>query len=281
VTAAGLVPVLSVPVLMYHSTTERPTRATRGLSVRLAAFDHQLRHLRDHGFIGLTFGQLCAARRSGIELPPRPVVLTFDDGYADLHEQALPLLAEHGFPATVFVTTGWLRDAGPDAAGRPLDRMLSWSQLAELAAAGIEIGAHSHSHPQLDQLPEPAVRAELQRSRGLLQDRLSLEVPSLAYPFGYSSRRVREVAHEVGYRQAAAVANAAATAAGDPFAVPRLTVRRTTTEPDFHAVVAQRGLRRHYAVDHLLTGGYLLYRRARAAVRRAGAPTRRSDRLEP
>jgi peptidoglycan/xylan/chitin deacetylase (PgdA/CDA1 family) len=74
-------------------------------------FAAQLRYLRNQGFSGLTFGELCQRRPSGQPLPARPIVLTFDDGYADLIEEALPIMIEQGFPATVFVTTGWLRGA--------------------------------------------------------------------------------------------------------------------------------------------------------------------------
>ena len=193
---------------MYHSVSDAPAASTRALSVRPAMFGAQLRYLRKQGFSGLTFGELCQRRRSGQPLPARPIVLTFDDGYADLIEEALPIMIEQGFPATVFVTTGWLRDAARYAAGTPLDRMLSWGQLAELSSAGVEIAAHSHSHPQLDQISEPRLRVELAGSRRLLEDRLGHPVCSLAYPYGYSSKRVRAVAREIGYLQAAVVANA-------------------------------------------------------------------------
>ena len=138
-------PDIPVPVLMYHSVSDAPAAATRALSVRPAMFAAQLRYLRNQGFSGLTFGELCQRRRTRQPLPPRPIVLTFDDGYADLIEEALPIMIEQGFPATVFVTTGWLGGMARYAAGTPLDRMLSWGQLAELSSAGVEVAAHSHS----------------------------------------------------------------------------------------------------------------------------------------
>jgi peptidoglycan/xylan/chitin deacetylase (PgdA/CDA1 family) len=261
---------IRVPVLMYHSVSDAPAASTRALSVRPAMFAAQLRYLRKQGFSGLTFGELCQRRRSGQPLPARPIVLTFDDGYADLIEEALPIMIEQGFPATVFVTTGWLRDAARYAAGTPLDRMLSWGQLAELSSAGVEIAAHSHSHPQLDQISEPNLRAELAGSRRLLEDRLGQPVCSLAYPFGYSSKRVRAVAREIGYLQAAVVANAVAESACDPFGVPRLTIRRSTSLAGFARVAHQQRVWLHYAPAHVLTTGYAVVRRTRSALR---APT--------
>jgi peptidoglycan/xylan/chitin deacetylase (PgdA/CDA1 family) len=194
----------------------------------------------------------------------RPVVITFDDGYADFHEHALPVLDRYGFAATLFVTTGWLRDAGRHAAGAPPGRMLTWRQAAEVAAAGVEIGAHGHSHAQLDQLGEKALREELLRSRGLLQERLGRPVHAMAYPYGYSSARVRREVRACGYTSACAVANAVMTGRHERFAVPRLTVRATTSLDGFERALQGRGFR----TDHLLTKGYAVVRRSRYAARR-------------
>jgi peptidoglycan/xylan/chitin deacetylase (PgdA/CDA1 family) len=230
-------------------------------------FAAQLQYLRCQGFSGLTFGELCQRRRSGQPLPARPIVLTFDDGYADLIEEAAPIMIEQGFPATAFVTTGWLRGVQRYAAGTPPDRMLWWSQLAELSSAGVEVAAHSHSHPQLDQIPEPRLRVELAASRRLLEDRLGHSVCSFAYPFGYSTKRVRAVARETGYLQAAVVTNAVAGSACDPFGVPRLTIRRSTSLAAFARVASQQRIRLHYARAHALTGGWAVARRTRSALR--------------
>jgi peptidoglycan/xylan/chitin deacetylase (PgdA/CDA1 family) len=260
-------PDLTVPVLMYHSVSDAPATSARALSVSPTVFAAQLGYLRRHGFSGLTFGELCQRRRTGSPLPARPVVLTFDDGYADLIEEALPIMTEHGFPATVFVTTGWLRDAARHAGGTPPGRMLSWGQVKELSSAGVEIGAHSHSHPQLDQICEPQLRAELTGSRRLLEDRLGHAVSSLAYPYGYSNQRVRAVARQVGYLQAAGVANAIAEPTCDPFGVPRLTIRRSISPTAFARIAHQRQIRLRYAHAHTLTAGQAVVRRTRSALR--------------
>ena len=118
------------------------------------------------GFETVTAARLAQimASQAG-RLPDRAVVLTFDDGFEDFHRRAMPVLDQYGYTATVFVTTGWVQDAGPHAAGRRPGRMLSWSQIAEVAQAGMEVGAHSWQHPQLDQLrgsapPGGAVREQ-------------------------------------------------------------------------------------------------------------------------
>jgi peptidoglycan/xylan/chitin deacetylase (PgdA/CDA1 family) len=261
---------MRVPVLMYHAVSDEPVPATRTLSVRPRALAEQLGLLRAGGFTPLTLTGLAQTLRDGGTLPERPVVLTFDDGYADFHREALPLLAAHGFPATVFLTTGWVADAGAYAAGDPLDRMLTWSQVDEVHSAGIEVAAHSHSHPQLDQLAAGPLERELRTSKSLLEDRLGREVPTLAYPYGYSSARVRDAVAAAGYRHAAAVANGVLGAGADPLALPRLTIRRSTGLETFRRIVHADGIGRVFLADRALTKGYAVVRRGRYAAAKIG-----------
>ena len=160
-------------------------------------------------------------------LPDRPIVLTFDDGFADFHAIALPLLRQYGFTATLFVTTGWIALAGPSPTVSP-GRMLTWDQVCAAVASGVEVAAHSHSQPQLDQLPDAQLDRELTISKALLEDRLGSPVPGVAHPFGYSSARVRRAVRAAGYRYACAVGNAIANPGRGLFALPRLTVKRST-----------------------------------------------------
>lgn len=256
----------TVPILMYHSVSQTPSAATRALSVRPTDFALQIRSLQRSGFTGLTFGELCNSLREDLPLPPKPVVLTFDDGYADFVEEALPHLMRYGFPATVFVTTGWLRDAGRIAAGSPPDRMLSWRQVIELHYAGVEIGAHSHSHAELDQISAASLRAELVGPKSLLEDRLGSRVTSVAYPYGYSRRHVRDIARQAGYLQAASVDNRVAARSYDLLCVPRLTIRRSTSLKAFERVADQQRVRLHYASTRALTRCWSGVRQLRSAL---------------
>jgi peptidoglycan/xylan/chitin deacetylase (PgdA/CDA1 family) len=141
---------------MYHEISE-PAKATWGrLAVSPGAFREQLAYLRDAGYTALTTGAIAAVLAEGSQVPPRTVVLTFDDGFEDFHRNALPALAEYGLTGTAFVTTGWVQDA-ESSAKRP-GRMLSWRQVGEAVTAGMEVGAHSCQHPQLDQIPAPLLR---------------------------------------------------------------------------------------------------------------------------
>ncbi|WP_217207442.1 polysaccharide deacetylase family protein [Streptomyces sp. AC550_RSS872] len=256
-----------VPILMYHAVSTSPNDATAELSVAPEAFAEQMALIGDLGLTPVKTADLAARWRSGKPLPERPVLITFDDGYEGVHRHALPVLAKHGFPATLFVSTGWLK--GPHDNGGGLDSMLDWDQVRELAEADVEIGGHSHTHPQLDQLPDDGLRSELILCKEIISDELGTVPASFAYPYGYSSRRVREAVHETGYAQALAVNNGLARRRQGPYALTRLTVRRTTGVEEFGRMVEGRAIARTFARDRALTKGYAVVRRARQVRRKA------------
>ncbi|MBT2508255.1 polysaccharide deacetylase family protein [Streptomyces sp. ISL-98] len=255
-----------VPILMYHAVGHRPAKAAYRLSVSPEAFAEQLELLDERGFTPLTTAQLGAAWRGGRALPLRPVLITFDDGYEGVHRHALPALAKHGFASTLFVSTGWLR--GPYDTGGALDTMLDWDQVRELAAAGAEIGGHSHTHPQMDQLPDQDLLFEAKRCREIITEELGDRPVSFAYPYGYSSRRVRRTVREAGFAQSLAVGNALAQRCQGPYALERVTVQRGTGIEEFERLVEGRSIARNFARDRVLTKGYAMVRRARAAGRK-------------
>jgi peptidoglycan/xylan/chitin deacetylase (PgdA/CDA1 family) len=251
---------------MYHEIAASPDTKSR-LAVPPDKFAAQVEYLHDAGFTALTFTEAARALAGDPgQLPERPVVLTFDDGYADFHSQALPVLEKFGFTATVFVTTGWIADAGKHAAGTALGPMLSWGQIREVAMAGVEIGAHSHGHPQLDQISRSQLRDELTTPKDLLEAGIGQPVPSVAYPFGYSSAQVRQAVGAAGYRHACAVANATARPGADELAVPRLTVRASTRPQTFERVVRGGQESTIYLKDHALTKGFAVVRRTKAVI---------------
>jgi peptidoglycan/xylan/chitin deacetylase (PgdA/CDA1 family) len=256
-----------VPILMYHAVSTSPNDATRDLSVAPEAFAEQMALIGDLGLTPVRTAELAARWRSGKPLPERPVLITFDDGYEGVHRHALPVLAKHGFAATVFVSTGWLK--GPHDMGGGLDTMLDWDQVRELAEADVEIGGHSHTHPQLDQLPDGRLRSELILCKEIISDQLGTVPASFAYPYGYSSRRVREAVRETGYAQALAVNNGLARRRQGPYALTRLTVRRGTGIEEFGRMVEGCAIARTFARDRALTKGYAVVRRARQVRRKA------------
>lgn len=256
-----------VPILMYHSVAHRPSEATRVLSVTPEAFAAQMDVLGERGFTPLTTAQLAAVWRKSAQLPTRPVLITFDDGYEGVHRHALPVLAKHGFVSTLFVSTGWLRGAYDTGGG--LDLMLDWGQVRDLAATGAEIGGHSHTHPELDQLGDRELEFELRRCGEIIADELGTRPVSFAYPYGYSNRRVRCAVRAAGYGQSLAVGNGLARRTQGPYALRRITVRRATGIEEFTRLVEGRAIARTFARDRARTKGYAVVRRARQVRRKA------------
>jgi peptidoglycan/xylan/chitin deacetylase (PgdA/CDA1 family) len=218
-----------VVVLCYHSI--HPALSFRSATPEL--FSQHLVWLKQHCTI-VSFQRAVLAA----EQPPsgRPVVaITFDDGYADNYEYAFPLLNHHGVPATFFLTVGLLEKDpavlrsvrglwGPFAdETRPLD----WSTVREMRRAGMEVGAHTYSHPNLARLDRHAADLEVRRSKGIIEDRLGEPVPLMAYPFGTPKRHYTEETVDVvsgaGYEYAAAVTWRGIRASDSHFRIPRFT----------------------------------------------------------
>lgn len=262
-----------VPVLLYHAVTATPGSQIAPFTVTPDEFARHLDAVLASGRRPVRFGDLLTA-----ELAPaggalgaspegrRPVVITFDDGYADFAESALPALLARSVPSTLFVTTGWLAGGRHGEPG-PTDRMLAWSQLPELLESGVELGAHSHSHPQMDTLGGRPLREELVTPKALLEAALGREVDLFAYPHGYSGPRVRRETRYSGYRAAAAVRNALHRPGTDPFAAARLTVTSTTTAEDITRWLDGVGVPVAGPRESLATKGWRTYRRGRAVLR--------------
>ena len=196
-----------IPILMYHSISETGNARFRQFAVSPALFAEQMVYLHQHGYTPVTVTQFITARsQERAAFPVRPVILTFDDGFADFYSNALPVLRQYGFVATLYISTAfingtsrWLRHEQETT--RPI---LTWKQLTEIRSADIECGAHSHSHPQLDTLLSAAAREEIRQSKRLLEDYLGCEVCSFAYPFGYYTSGIRQIVREAGYTSACA-----------------------------------------------------------------------------
>ena len=182
----------AVPILTYHSLDDSGAVT----SVAPGDFDQHMRILAERGFTGVTLSALLDFWDGQGTLPPRPVVITFDDGFANVLEHAAPRLSDLGFGATIFVVSGrcgqtndW-SDQGPDAPRLPL---LSWSELGQMAAAGFEFGAHSVTHRPLTKIPQSEAAREIVESKAAIEDRLGQAVQTFAYPFGLFNRHVCDV----------------------------------------------------------------------------------------
>ena len=258
---------MTVPVLMYHSVAADPADAARGLSVHPDRFAAQLDLLAAEGFTTLTFGELAAVRRGEVAAPERPIVLTFDDGYADFHREALPRLVRARARATVFVTTGWLDDAGrrgrrpaagPDA--RPGRRSTSATTPASRSARTATATPSSTScrtPPCATSSPAAGVS-----SRSGSGTRCRTWPTPTATPARGCAGPWRTPG--TGSRRPSATSRP--RRAPTRYALPRLTVARDTDLDTFGRVVRGEQHARIYWKQRTLTAGYLVVRRGRSAL---------------
>jgi len=179
-------------ILTYHSLD----LSGSVLSVAPQQFAEHMAHLAHLGLQGMALREAVAHRNAHGTWPERGVVLTFDDGYANCYEAALPVLRQHGFTATVFLVSGHM--GGYNDWEPPLERlgtqpMLNWEQVAALAKAGLEVGAHTVTHRELQRLTAAEVQSEIRTARDDIAKRLGMPVESFAYPFGSTSPQVCEL----------------------------------------------------------------------------------------
>jgi peptidoglycan/xylan/chitin deacetylase (PgdA/CDA1 family) len=197
-------------ILLYHSIDA----SGDAFSTPPAVFRAQMEGLAESG--------LRCVRLQDAAAGPGAAALTFDDGYEDFLEQALPLLLEYGLPATLFVVSGQCggprRWVGRGGAGK---RLLGWPQLRELVQAGIELGAHTVDHSDLTAVaPEEAVR-QMADCRKEIEDRTGRPVTAFAYPYGRWNAAVKALARKE-FQLACGMRTALADRGADRFELPRI-----------------------------------------------------------
>ncbi|MBD0708631.1 MULTISPECIES: polysaccharide deacetylase family protein [unclassified Streptomyces] len=254
-----------IPVLLYHAVMAEPPPWIAEFTVSPTEFARQLDAVVASGRSPLTVGALVGLLAAGDPLPPRPVVLTFDDGFADLAGPTAEALAARRLPATAYLTTGALVPGRPCLL--PPAPMITLARVPELEAYGMEIGAHTATHPQLDTLAPGALSAELREPKAVLEDVLGHEIRHLAYPHGYNSPAVRRAVRAAGYASAVAVRHALSSETDEPYRIARLIVRRSHTAADVERWMRGEGARAAPYRDSLPTVGWRAYRRARALLR--------------
>lgn len=212
----------AVPILMYHVIAPGPNN----LYVPPHELEAHLRTLSEHGFTTVSLQQLADHFTHGVPLPERPVVLTFDDGYVSVYTAALPLLQQYDMTATFFIVTGLVGQAG----------YMTWEQVAELAAAGMEIGAHTVLHQDLRWLDDAERRHEIAGSAQTLIDKLGVAVTAFAYPAGaYNDETVAIVREH--FTAAVTTLPGAATPCQDPMLWHRIRINPGVSGPDLHDII--------------------------------------------
>jgi len=210
---------------MYHHINSAPPPADvyeAALTTSDADFSRQLAYLRCAGYGTVTIAQLFDGMYNGAPLPEKPVVLTFDDGYADAFTNALPLLRWHGFVGAFSIVTGYV-DIPP---------YVTWQQVIDMANAGMEVIAHSVTHEDLNRSSDDIVRYQVVESKRALEANIGRPVNYFTYPSGEPfvhgtaarQRRVVEILRESGYHGGLAIRNGLVQDPANPFALSRIRI---------------------------------------------------------
>jgi peptidoglycan/xylan/chitin deacetylase (PgdA/CDA1 family) len=190
---------VKVPILTYHYIRNNPDSYDRlgfALSVTPADFAAQMDWLASNGFHTITLAELNAYLNGARGLPSRPVILSFDDGYADFYNTALPILRAHDFTAVAYVVSGFI--------GRP--GYMSAAQIVEADRDGIEIGSHTVNHVNLAKSSAGSVQFELIASKQALEQLVGHPVLSFCYPSGRFNYSVVVAVQAAGYQDATTTA---------------------------------------------------------------------------
>jgi peptidoglycan/xylan/chitin deacetylase (PgdA/CDA1 family) len=222
-----------IRVLFYH----RVSGERDDLAVHPRKFREQMDYLAGAGYRVVDIVQVADLLDAG-ETPTRTVGLNFDDGYLDVAEHALPVLAEHGFRATVFVTTGVTDGRTSFAWYRRQPPLLGWDEIAELDRGGtLEFEAHTVTHPNLLAVDDRRSAGEIEDSKHELEARLGRSVTALSYPAGLFGARERRLAVAAGYRVAVSCEPGVNLPDTDRFALRRRQIDARDRLFDFRAKV--------------------------------------------
>jgi peptidoglycan/xylan/chitin deacetylase (PgdA/CDA1 family) len=245
-------------VLCYHGVGRVSSGADpHGLFVSKDLFGEHIEIIRAQQYELLAVGDLWRSMQAGADTE-RKASISFDDGLVQTAREAIPLLLERGIGCSVYIATGLMGMRHPDLDD---EMIVSREEVLELAQAGVEIGAHTVDHVELNDLPFEQALDQLRRSRATLEDLLGKEVTSMAYPYGKPKGQTPLAAERAGYEIACACVGAGPW---QPFSLPREPIFPSATPLRLRAKMA--GL---YGPLHAAKAGQLarVWKRDRAGVR--------------
>jgi peptidoglycan/xylan/chitin deacetylase (PgdA/CDA1 family) len=214
-----------LPILMYHHI-EPDTVPIMPYAVHAGQFAAHLDVIKRAGFQTLNFRELFAAMEGRISIPPKSVIITFDDGYKSFREFAMPALMTRGMTATVFVAAGEIggENRWDISKGYPRRALMNEQEIRETLAAGMEIGSHGWAHRDLTACSDADQEEEVVRSRDELQKRFGIPIETFCYCYGRYEQRHFGLLKQAGYRGGVAVFCSTSKVTQQPFALWRIYV---------------------------------------------------------
>lgn len=207
----------ALPVLTFHALDDQ--KAVISFSPRL--FQRGIAHLHANGYRTINLAHAAERVRTRTLFPAHSLVITFDDGFKSVYDEAFPILRQYDMTATVFLTVG--------REGESLDRLpslngrltLSWDEIREMQRGGFTFGAHTLTHPDLTRLPPAMKEAEICDSKAIIEDALNAPVTSFAFPYGRSDARSRAIVQKQ-FACACSDNLGLVSSASDPYALERI-----------------------------------------------------------
>src|SRR6059058_2518873 len=191
-------------IFCYHRLVDKVRYP--GTEITPAAFEAQMKELKDKGITVISMQDLLAWKRGEKNIPPRCAVITFDDGWKSQYEVAWPILKKFGYPVTLFVYTEGIR-GGHFGGGEAM----TWEMLSEMRDAGADIEAHSATHQDLrkpydkvakkrlnPQEYDQWLESEIVGSKQLLEQRLGIKVNCFAVPYGFYNQKIKDTCKAAG-----------------------------------------------------------------------------------
>ena len=217
------------PILMYHKIAEvDPLSTLKGHFVAPALFSRHLRLLSLLGYASVPLTDWNAPTG-----PKKPAILTFDDGYRDFVTEAVPLMAKFGMTGTVFMVSNQLGgsnqwDVSDGDVQLPL---MTPGEAKQAVAAGHLVGSHTADHVHLDRIDPAAAQLQISESKERLESEVGTKIETFCYPYGGMNADVQRWVAEAGYLCACSTDKGLAHSTSNPFALPRINVRRDTSVP--------------------------------------------------
>jgi peptidoglycan/xylan/chitin deacetylase (PgdA/CDA1 family) len=187
---------IKVPVLIYHSVrphTPGQTVMQQRYDVAPDIFENQLKYMKDKGYTVISLDYLADALSKNIVLPPRSVVITFDDGWYNQYTYAFPLLKKYDATATFFIISDYVGG----------NSFLTWDQIRAMDNSGMTIGGHTRTHPYLIDITDPKVlQNEITGSKQIIEKEIGHKIDLFSYPYGHYSDQTIQAVKDAGYRMA-------------------------------------------------------------------------------
>ena len=218
-----------VPIILYHRIDVSPINSQ--FYVPPEKFEAEMKLLHDWGYTTITTEMLAKAITEGADLPPRPIIITFDDGHLNNYTSAFPIMRKYHFTGSLYVVGNYVG----------AQNYLNVEQIKKMAAEGWEIGSHSMNHRDLTTLDPEHQRFEIVESRKKLEDALGVRVTTFAYPFGLSNAGVIDYVHFAGYTSAMSLGFTYDQGDSNLFTLQRRDIKGTYDIKQFAAFLPWKG----------------------------------------